>query len=143
MSTANRMIELLLVAILTAGGCAPPSDAQAEDEAALANPNPDCTLVVPADPLSANGLASPYELVATNPRKGGCHETNKVQSAFVQGAILDPATGQIQIYNPLVIDRGTSPAIAPTVPTLPDNAVVALWFGFNGTNLTLASADGR
>jgi hypothetical protein len=30
----------------------------------------------------------------------------------------------------------------PTAPTLPANAVVGLWFGFNGTNLTLQGADG-
>jgi hypothetical protein len=51
--------------------------------------------------------------------------------------IIDPATGQITNYNPLVIDKGTKPAVAPTAPTLPANAVVGIWFGFNGTALTL------
>jgi len=63
------------------------------------------------------------------------------QSAFVEAAVFDPANSQISIYHPLVIDIGTKPAVAPVVPNLPANAIVALWIGFNGDNLTLASAD--
>src|SRR3977135_987910 len=63
----------------------------AQDEA---TPNPNCSLIVPANPLSAQGLATPYQLVATDPTAGDCHETNTSQSAFVQAAVLDPATGQ-------------------------------------------------
>jgi hypothetical protein len=99
--------------------------------------NPNCTIIVPDAPLSAAGLATPYQLTATNPADGECHETNTNSSAFVQAAIFDPATGQISIYNPLVIDQNTTPAAgaAPIPPTLPNNAIVALWFGFNGDNL--------
>ena len=32
--------------------------------------NPNCTLIVPADPLSAAGLATPYRLKATDPGSG-------------------------------------------------------------------------
>ena len=32
--------------------------------AAAATPNPNCTLIVPANPLTAEGLATPYQLVA-------------------------------------------------------------------------------
>jgi hypothetical protein len=99
--------------------------------------NVNCTLIVPANPLSAQGLATPYQLMGTNPNKGACHEANPNQAAFVQGAVIDPATGQISIYNPLVIDKGTQPAAAPVVPQLPQGGIVSLWFGFNGTNLTL------
>src|SRR5436190_7096467 len=99
--------------------------------------NGDCTLIVPPQPLSAQGLATPYQLVATDPANGLCKESNKAQAAFVQGAVIDTATGQISIYNPLVIDQGTRPAATPLVPKLPANGVVALWFGFNGNNLTL------
>jgi hypothetical protein len=105
-------------------------------------PNPDCTLVVPDDPLTAGGLATPYQLVATDPNGGPCHEANPDQSAFVEAAILDPATGRLSIYRPLVIDQGTTPAVAPVVPELPANAVVGLWFGFNGANLALDANDG-
>src|ERR1700730_1260524 len=104
--------------------------------------NGNCTLIVPSSPLSAQGLATPYQLVATNPENGPCNEANKAQAAFVQGAVIDPATGQISIYNPLVIDQGTQPPAAPIVPQLPANGVVALWFGFNGNNLTLQDTNG-
>lgn len=99
--------------------------------------NMDCSLIVPPHPLSAQGLATPYQLIATDGNNGPCNEANANQAAFVQGAVFDPATGQISVYNPLVVDAGTQPAAAPVVPTLPKNAVVALWFGFNGNNLTL------
>src|SRR5579864_5372454 len=65
--------------------------------------NQDCTLIVRHNPLTAGGLATPYELVATNPANAPCHEADKNQSAFVQAAIIDKDTGQISIYNPLVI----------------------------------------
>jgi hypothetical protein len=111
--------------------------------AANASPAVDmnCTLIVPANPLSAQGLATPYQLTATDPAAGPCNEANSNQTAFVQGAVLNPATGQISVYDPLVVDAGTQPAVAPVVPTLPAGAVVAIWFGFNGNTLTLAGAD--
>lgn len=90
-----------------------------------------CTLIVPPHPLSAKGLATPYELA------GPCHEADPDTAAFVQGTIIDPVTGNISVYNPLVVDRGTRPAVAPTPPALPAAAVVGLWFGFNGDNLVL------
>jgi hypothetical protein len=107
-----------------------------------AAPNPNCTLIVPANPLSAEGLATPYQLLATDPAAGDCHEVNKAQAAFVQAGILDPATGQISIYNPLVVDQGATPAMPPVIPTLPANSIVALWFGYNGDTLTLQGDDG-
>jgi hypothetical protein len=117
---------------------AAPAVAAAAD---AADPNPDCTLIVPPNPLTAKGLSTPFQLTATDPNGGPCNEANTAQSAFVEAAVFDPATSQISIYHPLVIDQGTKPAVAPVVPTLPANATVALWIGFNGDNLTLASAD--
>src|SRR5438270_13364957 len=55
-----------------------------------------CTLTVPANPLTAQGLATPYVL------GGGCDEANKMQAAFVQGAVIDHA-GNISIYNLVVV----------------------------------------
>ncbi len=107
-----------------------------------ANVNQNCSLVVPAQPLTAQGLATPYQLVATNPGDGPCNEANKMQAAFVQAAVLDPVAGTISIYNPLVVDQGTQPAAPPVVPTLPPGAVVGIWFGFNGNTLTLQDANG-
>ncbi len=105
--------------------------------------NMNCSLTIPPNPLSAQGLATPYQLVATNPAQGPCNEANPNQSAFVQAAIIDPATGKVSIYEPLVIDQGTQPAVAPVVPHLPARAVVALWFGDNGNTLTLLRNNAR
>jgi hypothetical protein len=103
--------------------------------------NLNCTLVVPDAPLTAQGLATPYQLMATNAADGPCNEANAAQSAFVQGVIYDTATGQFSVYNPLIIDAGTTPLVMPAAPTLPVTAAVSLWFGFNGTNLTLQGAQ--
>ncbi|GAC1502639.1 MAG: hypothetical protein NVS2B12_12390 [Ktedonobacteraceae bacterium] len=101
----------------------------------------DCKLIVPAQPLTAQGLATPYQLTGVGDDNENCKEANKLQAAFVQGAIFDPATSKISIYNPLVVDKGKKPAIDPVVPKLPQGAIVALWFGFNGNNLTLKGTD--
>ncbi len=103
--------------------------------------NGDCTLIVPPHPLTANGLATPYQLVATNPDNGACNEANPAQAAFVQAAVIDPATGKIAVYDPLIVDQGTQPAMAPVVPVLPRRAVVGIWFGSNGNTLTLQDTD--
>jgi len=111
--------------------------------AADATPNQNCTLIVPNQPLSAQGLATPYQFKATDPAAGPCNEANADQSAFVQGVIYDPTTGQFSVYNPLIIDEGTQPAVMPTVPTLPQGAIVGIWFGFNANNLHLQGAQGN
>src|SRR5713226_9524868 len=46
---------------------------------AAAADNVDCTLTVPANPLTAKGLATPYQLTATDPKQGACHEANTNQ----------------------------------------------------------------
>ena len=104
--------------------------------------NGDCTLIVPPNPLTAQGLATPYQLTATDPNQGPCNESNPNQAVFVQGAVIDPATGKISIYNPLVIDKGTKPAIAPVVPQLPPGGIVAIWGGGNDNNTTLRGTQG-
>ncbi|MEN3307080.1 MAG: hypothetical protein V7603_3282 [Micromonosporaceae bacterium] len=126
---------LAAVAAIAAGGAIYVATSHA------ATDNMDCTLVVPANPLTAAGLATPYQLVATNAANGACNEANANQSAFVQGAIIG-ADGQISLYNPLVIDQGTQAAAAPAAATVPAGATIGLWFGFNGANLTLRSANG-
>ena len=99
---------------------------------------------MPARPLSAQGLATPYQLTGTNgdsPAVSGCNMANVANlGAFVQATILDPATGKLSVYEPLVITQGTTPAAAPVVPTLPAGAIVTIDFGFNGTNLTQVGA---
>jgi hypothetical protein len=126
---------------------APSGSASASASAAATTPatavaataNVNCDIIVPADPLSAQGLATPYQLTGTNgatPAASGCTMTNAANlGAFVQATILDPATGALSVYDPLVITQGTTPAVVPTAPTLPANAVVTIDFGFNGTDL--------
>jgi hypothetical protein len=118
---------------------AAPGPAAAAQAAAADNQN--CTLIVPANPLTAQGLATPYQLTATDPNAGPCHEANTAQSAFVQGAIITQQ-GQLTLYDPLVIDQGTKPIAAPAAATVAAGSTVALWFGFNATNLTLQAANG-
>jgi hypothetical protein len=107
-----------------------------------ADPNQNCTITVPAAPLTARGLATPYLLTATDRADGPCNEANTAQTAFVQATIYNPATGALSVYDPLVIDAGTRPAVTPLVPRLPSGAVVGIWFGYNGDNLTLRAASG-
>jgi hypothetical protein len=115
--------------------------------------NVNCDIIVPANPLSARGLATPYQLTGTDgmtPAESGCRMGNAVElGAFVQATILDPATGTLSVYDPLVVTRGTKPAVVPAIPAIPANAVVTIDFGFNGKDLfqvgatpaTLADAD--
>ncbi|MER7273038.1 hypothetical protein ABT369_01140 [Dactylosporangium sp. NPDC000244] len=120
-----------LIAVL--GGIALTSQAALAGQDA---PEVACTLAVPADPLSAKGLATPYRLEAP------CHEADAGSAAFVQATIVDPATGAMSVYNPLVVDAGARPAVPPAPPKLPAGAVVGLWFGFNGDQLRLAGDHG-
>ncbi len=129
MKSRNSFVEISLLLLLSIF------------PASLFAQNSNCTIVIPDAPLTAAGLATPYQLKATDPNDGPCSESDSGSSAFVQAAIFDPATGQISIYNPLVIDQGSIPAIDPVAPTLPGNAIVALWFGFNGDKLTQEEAN--
>jgi hypothetical protein len=89
-----------------------------------------CTINVPSHPLTAKGLATPYQL------GDGCSEANPNEEAFVEATILSP-NGQVQVYDPLVITQGTTPAARPAAPRIPRGAQVIIDFGFNGTNLLL------
>jgi hypothetical protein len=106
--------------------------------------NVSCDIIVPANPLSARGLATPYQLTGTggmSPAQSGCTMANAANlGAFVQATILNTQTGQLSVYDPLVITKGTTPAVAPVVPVLPARYVATIDFGFNGTNLTLVGA---
>jgi hypothetical protein len=75
------------------------------------------------------------------PAQSGCNMANAgALGAFVQATILDPATGALSVYEPLVITQGTTPAAAPVLPTLPAGAIVTIDIGFNGTDLTQVGA---
>jgi hypothetical protein len=96
-----------------------------------------CTITVPNHPLSARGLATPWRL------GDGCSEANTgTEGAFVEATILSPS-GALQVYNPLVITAGTTPAAAPVVPTIARGSQVIIDVGFNGTNLVLEGRGAR
>jgi len=131
-------------AAVAAASAAPTTTAAAPAAAAAAAANVNCDIIVPANPLSAQGLATPYQLTGPNgttPAASGCTMTNAANlGAFVQATILDPRTGRLSVYNPLVITQGTTPAVAPVVPKLPRHAIVTIDFGFNGTDLIQVGA---
>ena len=63
--------------------------------------------------------------------------------AFVQATILDPATGALSVYEPLVVTQGTrpdTPGMKLIPPVIPADAVVTIDFGFNGTDLVQVGA---
>jgi hypothetical protein len=64
------------------------------------------------------------------------------EGAFVEATILAP-NGSVQIYDPLVITAGTTPAVAPAAPKLPRGAAVIIDVGFNGNNLVLQGRGAR
>lgn len=129
-----RRISLVAVTIL-ALSLATVGIATAQD------PNPNCSLKVPNNPLTAQGLTTPYELSATDPAAGACDEANDAQSAFVEAAIFNPADRSIQLYRPVVVNQGDQPGAAPVPVTLPAGAVVGIWFGYQGDNLTLTGGN--
>ena len=89
-----------------------------------------CTLTVPDNPLTAVGLATPWQL------GDGCTQANAAETAFVEATILAP-NGQVTLYDPLVITAGTQPAAPPAPVTVPAGSQVIIDTGFNGNNLVL------
>jgi hypothetical protein len=93
-----------------------------------------CRIVVPARPLSARGLSTPYQL------KGCTASSAASPGGVVQATILDPATGALSVYHPPVITAGNRPAVPPAVPRLPPHAIVTIDFSSNGPKLVPAGA---
>jgi hypothetical protein len=89
----------------------------------------DVVLTAPANLLSSTGLATPYQ--------NSLNQSIFGTAAFVEATIFDPNTNNVYAYSPLVVTIGTTPAVAPTVPSLPAGAIVGLWFGTNANTLTL------
>jgi hypothetical protein len=106
-----------------------------------------CDIIVPARPLTARGLSTPWQLTGPDGQSAeasGCTEANAASlGAFVQATILNRSTGALSVYEPLVITQGTTPAVAPVVPKLPRNSIVTIDVGFNGTDLTQVGATRR
>jgi hypothetical protein len=129
---ATRQLGDVATAPVTgAAGAAPISLDQTAAEAANSM---NCTIEVPANPLTAQGLETPWQL------GDGCSMANAgTEGAFVEATILAP-NGSLQVYNPLVITAGTTPAAAPLPVTVARGSEVEISVGFNGTNLVLTGA---
>jgi hypothetical protein len=96
----------------------------------------DCYLSVPFDPLNT-GLFSPWYL-STNPiSEINCSQLTNGTEVFVEATIYDVDNHNFFVYNPLVIDILTLPALQPKVVTLPSNSVVIIHIGINGNSVTL------
>jgi len=94
-------------------------------------------MTVPPNPLTAQGLATPFTVTGCNQRDFAA------QGSFVEAAIFDPAANSISIYHPLVVNQGDAAGqnfITPVTPTVPAGATVGLWFGSNGLTLTLTGS---
>src|SRR5271157_2429402 len=132
--TARRQLGNLATAPVDGAGNAISLNQTAAQAAVSMN----CTLTVPANPLTAQGLATPWQL------GDGCSMANAAtEGAFVEATILSP-NGQLQVYNPLVITAGTMPAgTTPAAPTIVRGSQVIIDVGFNGTNLVLQGPGAR
>ncbi len=118
-------------------GAAGATQISLDQTAAQAATSMNCTLTVPANPLTAQGLATPYQL------GDGCTESDAAnEGAFVEATILAP-DGSVQVYDPLVITAGTQPGAAPVVPAIAPGSVMVIDIGSNGNNLVLEGAGAR
>jgi hypothetical protein len=120
------------VATAPVSGAAGATPISLDQTAAEAANSMNCTLLVPNNPLTTRGLETPYQL------GDGCTMADAGnEGAFVEATILSP-NGQLQVYNPLVITAGTTPAapVAPA-PTIRRGDQVIIDIGSNGNNLVL------
>eukprot|EP00475_Leptophrys_vorax_P009844 TRINITY_DN1652_c0_g1_i1.p1 TRINITY_DN1652_c0_g1~~TRINITY_DN1652_c0_g1_i1.p1 ORF type:complete len:463 (+),score=121.38 TRINITY_DN1652_c0_g1_i1:139-1527(+) len=102
-----------------------------------------CQLVVPAQPLTGTGLATPWILQnVPGDTTNDCTQIGGTNSAFVEAVVFDTATGSVGVYRPLVVNNVNQIAISPNVPTISATSVVGIWVGFNGKTLTLVSTSG-
>jgi len=81
---------------------------------------------------------TPWILMGAN-----CNEGNLANSRFVHGVVVSIVTGQMFIYNPLVVTQGNPVAANPApVNFTANDHVVGLWLGSNSNFLTLANDAG-
>ncbi|TPX36537.1 hypothetical protein SmJEL517_g01395 [Synchytrium microbalum] len=90
---------------------------------------PICTITLPPNFLSAKGLATPF-------KTSGCTQTVTNQQVFAEATIVNPITGAIYIFNPVIADKNMNARI-PILPTINPGDVVGLWFGSNAMGIKL------
>ena len=98
-----------------------------------------CILEVPNNPLT-NGLFDLWFVSSDNPNILNCTQLLPEKAVFVEATILDKDTGNFFVYYPLVVDKGTQPAVLPQVLNLPVNNNVVIHFGTNNIVLKLVSS---
>src|SRR6516164_7577706 len=104
----------------SASGAGAAAVASAAPSATAAAAAMNCTISVPANPLTAQGLATPWQL------GDGCSWADgATEGAFVEATILAP-NGKVKIYDPLVVNQGTQPAVAPTPPSISGGSQVII-----------------
>lgn len=100
------ILAVVAGSVFAAGSHHPQGHREASAQPARAGePDPDCTLAVPEEPLSARGLATPYELVATDPAKGPCHDASPDQAAFMEAPVR-PLGGKTKAPTTLTLGHG-------------------------------------
>ena len=105
--------------------------------AAQAAASLNCSLAVPANPLSARAWRrrGNSATAARWPTRAPRARSSRRRSSR--------RTASVQVYNPLVVTAGTQPAVAPTAPTIAAGSSVIIDVGFNGTNLVLTGAGAQ
>lgn len=93
-----------------------------------------CNIVLPNNLLSSVGLSTPF--IYKN-----CDQTIEDQASFAEAVILDPNTGNLSIYTPLIINEGTKPLYPPVIPDIKTTDVVGIWFGSNANIIILENPD--
>jgi len=97
-----------------------------------------CVLMAPDQPLTPQGLMTPWVLMGAN-----CNQANIANSRFVHAVMVNNQTGQLFAYFPLVISQGMPVISQPTpVNFNPATTVVGIWLGSNSNFLTLANTAG-
>lgn len=93
-----------------------------------------CVLTLPANPLTAQGLMTPYTVTGCDQRQFAC------MGSFAEAVIFDPNANAITAYHPLIVNQGDvagTDFLPPANVTIPAGATVAIYFGSNALTLTL------
>ncbi len=83
----------------------------------------------------------PAERARSSPRRGNSATAARMRTPPTRApSSRRPSCPRwpLQVYNPLVITAGTTPAATPVAPTIARGPSVIIDVGFNGTNLVLA-----
>ena len=100
-----------------------------------------CGLIVPENPLSYQGLNTPYILKSFTGNAADCSVLDQRTTVFVEIVIFDISASTFYIYNPLVVNRLKQIKIYDEIPQLPDQNIVGIWFGSNGVTFKLIDSN--